>query len=124
MRRYRFLPHSLRRFEGRTGFAATLLAAGLLTGVMAPSPEPPGPRAHRTVAGHDRLRVAGRERDRIAACVAPGGHPPGTPDRACDRAGADRTLPRGNGRVAPGKDGPGAVRRPGWRARPLATASR
>lgn len=115
MRRYPLLPRSLRRLEGRTGFAATLLAAAALTGFMAPlPPERPQKQLVRwTGDGHDWLLVADRQQDRISAYDARDGRPLGTLDRRSGLADVDRLVLEGRWLVVLGNDGPRVVQLPG-----------
>jgi len=126
MRRYPALKQSLRRFDGRAGFAATFLAAAALTGAIAPpSPEPPPKQLVRwTAEGHDWLLVADREHDRIQAYDARDGRPLGTLDRRSGLADVDRLVLEGRWLVVLGSDGPTRVRLPGLQPQPLAQERR
>lgn len=126
MRRYTFLKQSLRRLDGRAGFAATFLAAATLTGViMPPSPAvPPKQLVRWTDEGHDWLLVADRQHDRIQAYDARDGRPLGTLDRRSGLADVDRLVLEGRWLVVLGSDGTTRVRLPGLRPQPLAQASR
>ena len=126
MRRYISLKQSLRRLDGRAGFAATFMAAATLTGViMPPSPAaPPKQLVRWTDEGHDWLLVADRQHDRIQAYDARDGRPLGTLDRRSGLADVDRLVLEGRWLVVLGNDGPTRVRLPGLRPQPLAQASR
>ncbi|HET6807268.1 MAG TPA: hypothetical protein VFH59_17670 [Frateuria sp.] len=124
MHRYPLLKQSLRRLDGRAGFAATFLAAATLTGAfMPPSPARPSRQLVRwTADGHDWLLVADRQRDRIQAYDARDGRPLGTLDRRSGLADVDRLVLEGRWLVVLGNDGPEVVRLPGLRPQPLAKA--
>lgn len=119
MRRYPFLPRSLRRLDQRAGFAATLLAAALLVGFVAPAPpEPPRKQLVRwTGEGHDWLLVADRQYDRIQAYDARDGRPLGTLDRASGLGDVDQMMLEGRWLVVLGNDGPKVVSLPDFHAR-------
>jgi hypothetical protein len=126
MRRYPSLKPSLRRLDGRVGFAATFLAAATLAGVIVPpSPGVPQKQLVRwTDDGHDWLLVADRQHDRIQAYDARDGRPLGTLDRASGLADVDRLVLEGRWLVVLGNDGPRVLRLPGFQPQPLAKASR
>jgi hypothetical protein len=126
MRRYNFLKQSLRRLDGRAGFAATFLAAATLTGAIMPPPPaaPPRQLVRWTAEGHDWLLVADRQHDRIQAYDARDGRPLGTLDRRSGLADVDRLVLEGRWLVVLGSDGASRVRLPGLRPQPLAQASR
>ncbi|MCX7513577.1 hypothetical protein [Frateuria sp. STR12] len=124
MRRYPVFQQSLRRLDGRVGFAVTFLTAAMLAGVMAPpTPERPQEQLVRwTAEGHDWLLVADRQHDRIQAYDARDGRPLGTIDSSAGLADVDRVVIEGRWLVVLGNDGPKVVRLPGFRPQPLAAA--
>lgn len=122
MRRYPFLPRSLRRLEGRAGFALTFLAAAMLAGFMAPSPDRAQKQLVRwNAGGHDWLLVADRRYDRIQAYDARDGRPLGTLDRASGLGDVDRMVLEGRWLVVLGNDGAKVVRLPELRAQAAAS---
>lgn len=122
MRRYPFLPRSLRRLDQRAGFVLTFLVAAMLAGFMAPaSPGRPQKQLVRwTGEGHDWLLVADRRYDRIQAYDARDGRPLGTLDRASGLGDVDRLVLEGRWLVVLGNDGTKVVQLPGLQPRPLA----
>lgn len=121
MHRYPCLQQYVRRLDGRAGFAATFLAAALLSGAIAPSATAPPPKqlVRWTAGGHDWLLVADRRQDRIEAYDARDGRPLGTLDRHSGLDDVDRLVLEGHWLVVLGKDGPEVVRLPELRPQRL-----
>ncbi|MGN6283064.1 hypothetical protein [Frateuria sp.] len=126
MRQSLSLRQSLRRLDGRAGFAATFLAAATLTGVaMPPSSEaPPKQLVRWTDGNHDWLLVADRQHDRIQAYDARDGRPLRVLDRRSGLADVDRLVLEGHWLVVLGSDGAKRVRLPELRPQPLVQAAR
>jgi len=120
MHRSPTIKRSLRRLDGRAGFAATFLAAATLTAAFVPPPPaPPSKQLVRwTAEGHDWLLVADREHDRIQAYDARDGRPLGTLDRHSGLADVDAMVLQGNRLVVLGRAGTATVRLPELRLQP------